>query len=66
MEQKMANLPAERVIEAPPFTHVGMDMYGHFTIKQGRKEVKRYGCIFTCMASRAVHLEVTTTMNTDS
>ena len=66
MEQKMANLPAERVIEAPPFTHVGMDMYGHFTIKLGRKEVKRYGCIFTCLASRAVHLEVTTTMNTDS
>ena len=62
----MASLPVERVVEAPPFTHVGMDMFGHFIIKQGRKEFKRYGCIFTCLASRAVHLEVTATMDTDS
>ena len=65
-EQKMANLPEERVVESPPFTHCGADIFGPFLIKEGRKELKRYGCIFTCMASRAVHLERTTKLDTDT
>ena len=41
-------------------------MFGPFYVKEGRKEVKRYGCVFTCMALRAVHIEVTTKMDTDT
>ena len=65
-EQKMADLPEERVVESQPFTHSGTDMFGPFLIKEGRKELKRYGCIFTCLASRAVHIETTTKLDTDT
>ena len=62
----MADLPEERTQEAPPFMYCGMDMFGPFTIKCHRTELKRYGIIFTCLASRTVHLEVANTMDTDS
>ena len=65
MTQKMSNLPAQRTEPTPPFTHVGMDVFGPFSCKDGRKENKRYGLIFTCLASRAVHLELLEDMTTD-
>ena len=65
-KQKMANLPEERSSDAAPFTYVGMDMFGLFVTKEGRKELKCYGAIFRCLASRAIHLEVVNSMNTDS
>ena len=57
----MADLPAERVTpDKPPFTYTGVDFFGPFLVKRGRSEMKIYGCVFTCLASRAVHLEVAT------
>ena len=41
-------------------------MFGPFTVKYGCKEKKRYGALFTCFLSRAVHIEVTHIMTTDS
>ena len=64
--QKMADLPPERVTPAPPFTYTGMDVFGPFYIKEGRKELKRWGLIFTCLSSRAIHLETLNNMTTDS
>ncbi|XP_006825478.1 uncharacterized protein LOC102802649, partial [Saccoglossus kowalevskii] len=64
--QKMANLPEDRTEPSPPFTHCELDCFGPFMIKEGRKELKRYGLIFTCLASRAVHIEVLDDMSTDS
>ena len=41
-------------------------MFALFTVKDGRKERKRYGALFTCLSSRAFHIEVTHSMTTDS
>ncbi|KAK2564378.1 hypothetical protein P5673_011803 [Acropora cervicornis] len=65
-EQKMANLPKSRVEPAPPFSYCAVDCFGPWYVKAGRREVKRYGTLFTCMASRAIHIEVVHTMATDS
>ena len=65
-EQKMADLPDERPDDAAHFLYVGMDMLGHFVTNEGRKELKRYDAIFTCPASRTIHLEVVNSMDTDS
>ena len=66
MENKMANLPKDRVtIAEPPFYNTGIDYFGPIMVKILRSRVKRWGCIFTCMATRAVHLEVAPSMETD-
>lgn len=66
-QQLMAELPTERVTpEKPPFTNVGVDYFGPLYVKQGRSHVKRYGCIFTCLAIRAVHIEISHSLDTDS
>ena len=66
LSQKMADLPIERLLPEGPFLHCGLDMFGPFEIREGRKVHKRYVALFTCLASRAVHLEASKDMSTDS
>ena len=42
-QQKMSNVPVERLTVTPLFTYVGLDPFGPFSVKEGRKELKRYG-----------------------
>ena len=50
----MAVLPSDRITPVqPPFTNTGVDIFGPFLVKRGRSEVKRYGCLFTCLTIRA-------------
>ena len=65
--QQMANLPAQRVTpDKAPFRFVGVDCFGQFWVKRARSQVKRYGVLYTCTATRAMHLEVTQSMHSDS
>jgi Pao retrotransposon peptidase/Family of unknown function (DUF5641)/Protein of unknown function (DUF1759) len=65
-KQVMGELPAERVEPSPPFTHVGLDCFGPYVVKDRRSEIKRWGLLATCLYSRAIHLEVLDDMSTDS
>ena len=66
-QQIMGELPMVRVSpDRPPFTFVGVDYFGPLYVKQGRSHVKRYGCIFTCLVVRAVHVEIAHSLNKDS
>ncbi|CAC5383578.1 unnamed protein product [Mytilus coruscus] len=59
-EQKMADLPIDRLHPVPPFTYSGVDLY----IKEGRKELKRYAVLFTCLSCRGVHIETANSLDT--
>ena len=66
LSQKMADLPEVRLEATPPFENVGVDCFGPYIVQQGRKEVKRYGLMCTCLSSRAVHIEVLDDMTTSA
>lgn len=63
----MGQIPEERLsAHVHPFTHTGCDFFGPLYVKSGRSEVKRYGAIFTCLTTRAIHLELCENLTTDS
>ncbi|XP_060596015.1 uncharacterized protein LOC132750093 [Ruditapes philippinarum] len=65
-DQRMSDLPFDRVDPAPPFTYSGVDFFGPFHVKEGRKDLKRYGVLFTCLTCRAIHIEIANTLDTHS
>ncbi|XP_063761823.1 uncharacterized protein LOC134879300 [Eleginops maclovinus] len=70
-EQKMADLPTERLTTCPPFTYVGLDVFGPWHVSTRRTrgtqpQSKCWAILFCCMSSRAVHIEVITSMDTSS
>ena len=67
LSQQMSDLPSARIVgDTPAFTHVGVDYFVLFSVINGRQAEKRYGVIFTCMSSRAIHLEMSYSLSTDS
>ena len=69
--QKMADLPQDRTEVGPPFTNVGFDVFGPWTIstrktRGGAAHSKRWGLVFTCLNSRAIHIEVLESMDASS
>ena len=65
--QQMAPLPSGRVaVGRFPFKHCGIDYICGLKVKQGRNELKRYACIFTCQFTRSTHLEIVNDSSTES
>ena len=62
----MADLPDARFDDARAFSSVGVDYFGPMLVKRFRKTEKRYGVLFTCLATRAIHLELAQSLDTDS
>ena len=61
------SLPEFRTDEGPPFVNIGLDFAGPLYIRgaQGNTS-KSYICLFTCASTRAVHLELTESLDTES
>ena len=68
--QKMGQLPPERITPDIVFEHVGLDYAGPLYLKRGsvRKPVilKSYVCVFVSMSVKAVHLELVSDLTTDA
>ena len=65
--QFMAALPRERLISGERAFHAtGCDFFGPIMVTEFRRTIKRWGCIFICFATRAVHLEVCYNMTCNS
>lgn len=64
---QMSPLPPARLgAYQRPFTYVGVDYFGPIAVISGRKSLKRWGVLFTCLTVRAIHLEIAHTLSTDS
>nr|XP_049697145.1 uncharacterized protein LOC126054685 [Helicoverpa armigera] len=68
--QLMGDLPSVRCIPARPFLHSGVDYAGPISIRtskgRGHRAYKGYICLFVCMTTRAIHLEVVSDMTTQA
>ena len=56
----MAPYPRSRIEESPPFTYTGFDYLGPLYVKVSQPSAtqKVWLCLLTCLAVRAIHLEV--------
>ena len=69
-EQLMGQIPPTRLTVAPAFTHVGADFAGPFIVNKGytRKPIylKSYVCLFICLSTKAIHLELVMDLTTEA
>ncbi|KAK9885651.1 hypothetical protein WA026_012415 [Henosepilachna vigintioctopunctata] len=66
----MANLPPSRVSASKPFSCVGVDYGGPFSIiyrrHRGAKSFKIYLCLFVCFSTKAIHIEIANDLSTEA
>lgn len=69
-EQRMAPLPLSRTTPGKAFLRTGVDYCGPVLLKAKTARsyvvIKSYICVFVCLATRAVHLELVSDLTTDA
>ncbi|KAL1281070.1 hypothetical protein QQF64_015670 [Cirrhinus molitorella] len=64
---RLADLPPCRLnLYKPPFYSTGIDCFGPFAVKIGRRQEKRWGIIYKCLTTRCVHLDLLEHMDSDA
>lgn len=68
--QLMGSLPRFRVNECRPFTYTGVDFAGYFDVKTSTRRnapySKAYIAVFICLTTKAMHLEVVSSLSTEA
>ncbi|KAL4702854.1 hypothetical protein ACJJTC_007108 [Scirpophaga incertulas] len=66
----MGDLPSARLEKSKAFLHTGIDYAGPFYItmsrKRGAQSQKAYLCIFICLVTKAIHLELASDLSSAS
>ena len=66
----MADLPPARVQVSSPFHVTGLDYFGPLELKESQRKnarsYKAWGLIFVCFATKAVHIELVTSLTTEN
>lgn len=64
---RMAPLPVQRITpNLRPFSFTGVDYFGPLIVTVGRRAEKRWVSLFTCLTTRAIHLEVVHSLSSQS
>nr|XP_042896709.1 uncharacterized protein LOC122269122 [Parasteatoda tepidariorum] len=70
INQKMGNLPKDRIVPSRPFDKVGLDFAGPIltkpNLKRSKVVIKSYIAIFICFSTKATHFEVVSDLTTDA
>lgn len=70
LQPLMGHIPAQRSYSSFPFYSCGVDMAGPFMISsrkgKGNRISKCYLCLFICLASKAIHLELVSDMSAEA
>lgn len=65
----MGSLPTQRIHPSPPFNNTSVDYCGPFMLKdklgRGAKTIKGYVCLFICFSTKAIHLDLITSLTTN-
>jgi hypothetical protein len=70
-QQKMGDLQVKRLEPARPFINSGLDYCGPILIKTHRgrgkqKTIKAYVCLFICLSTKAIHIELVSDLTADT
>lgn len=66
-QPSMGQLPRDRLTPyVRPFSYTGVDYFGPIEVAIGRRREKRWIALFTCLTIRAVHLEISENLSSDS